>query len=231
MNWLFQPLNGHPDDAETWQFQLILASVIALIIVPIFAKSVSSLRKSHPQYIFALWYTYSLSLCVFYIIFRFVDAHKDYYGSFKTIVVPFLRTSDELQFLFTIITVGIIPQCLSYFLCGVFGNARQPFWISGLTKFIILSYAKYLCMMSASLLIFPFIFDLNDEFDIQSFASLFLFFRSATIMSFAFAVVALYYKYEEFSHLTEPLYFLSPIDDFLTRNITDKSKDVSDIHS
>lgn len=78
------------------------------------------------------------------------------------IVHLYMETSIDIptEFLIIVVLLGavVVPQVLSYLVCGVFGCARQPIWVTKAIKFAILNFVKALCVF-AGLVIGSAIFD------------------------------------------------------------------------
>jgi hypothetical protein len=147
-----------------------------LLSIILIYVSIKALKKRHPSTVYTLWYLFFLMTGVGFGIYFYLDASgtiviepgKALLPSHEIKVVDdslvtggllekalkwFLEIStnaeDEIRFLAIVLGVVILPQILSFFFSGLFGCGRSPVAVFLVTKWVILSLAKFLCVLAA----------------------------------------------------------------------------------
>jgi hypothetical protein len=130
--------------------------------------SIFFLRLFYARHVYTLWYLFFLITYCGFGIYMYLDSINliapDNFGGFEVIkssdtgflakwLTWYLEISTdrkgEFVFLLSLLGLVIIPQILSFLFSGAFGCGKPPIFVSIITKFAILSFIKFLCVLSA----------------------------------------------------------------------------------
>lgn len=116
-------------------------------------------RSNHSVEIYAVWYCYSFFLLLFTGLGFIAERQKkhipelcgSYQDTCKTIYDALTNIGDELILVASFTALAIIPQLLTYLLCGLGGTASTPRFVSQINKIAALSFVKFLAALGGIL--------------------------------------------------------------------------------
>lgn len=189
-----------------------------------------------------VWYFFSLSLVATFIIASwaiengFISKNGQFYGSQGTSLKKLLNTmldiNLDLQILYTIVVVIVVPQLFCYILSAILGCASPPRFLKGSFDFLIFGVGKTFSV-SSGILISLFIFGWSNSLIESSLKNIFIsMFTPIVMISLSFIVFIEFRAAEiltrdfntRFPHFHK---MLLKIHEFATRRINAKAPEES----
>ena len=147
-----------PTGEEAAREPLLLSGLLFLVIICI---SIIMIRRDHAHHVNTLWYLFFLISCCYSGLLVYLhDSNLILFGNpysqytlWEKAVAWIIKVSTdvkgELFFVFAILLLVIVPQCLCFLISGIFGCGSPPILISTTTRVTILSLIKFFCVLSA----------------------------------------------------------------------------------
>jgi hypothetical protein len=144
---------GIPGVVFNGLFETLLAVVIGLLVLFIWG-----LRRTHADQIYVTWLLFSVFFVVFFFLFH-INVGDVFGKSGQAIydaTYPYLTNFQaEVDMVVVIVGFVVLPQLLTYFLCGLSGSAFPPVFVSQITKMAIWSLVKFLAVYAGILMAYP----------------------------------------------------------------------------
>jgi hypothetical protein len=207
---------------------ILLQLCIATIVGSLTLVSIIRLRTKHPQLIYTLFYLYSLMLCLgvvaIYLKAKTIGVAPPSEDTLIDHIFTFLSSlfdiGTDIEVLFFVSFLTIVPQLLTYIVAGIFGCAVAPRFVRTIFQYCVFSIAKTtICFAGFSCGIILMVFFEHGDINVGTFffdTLLMKWTKFIAISGFPFCIVYCYYIITSFN-VDNASPRLAHINKFMTR--------------